>query len=82
VTLPEHPDSRRLLHIHENRPGILNQINAIFAETGININAQYLRTGGKLGYVVIDVDATEAQAQVLKDKLAAIGGTLRTRLLY
>ncbi len=82
VTLPEHPNSRRLLHIHENRPGILNQINAIFAETGVNINAQYLRTGGKLGYVVIDVDATEAQAQALKEKLAVIDGTLRTRLLY
>lgn len=82
VTLPEHPDSRRLLHIHENRPGMLNQINNLFAETAINIDGQYLQTSGKLGYVVIDVNASEEQAQTLKDKLAAIDGTLRTRLLY
>jgi D-3-phosphoglycerate dehydrogenase len=35
-----------------------------------------------VGYVVIDVSADEQQAAALKDKLAAIPGTLRTRVLY
>jgi D-3-phosphoglycerate dehydrogenase len=81
VSLPEHTGSRRLLHIHENRPGVLTQINNVFSETGVNIDAQYLQTAGQIGYVVIDVDATEDQGRVLRDRLAAIAGTLRTRLL-
>ena len=82
VSLPEHTGSRRLLHIHENRPGMLTQINNAFSETGVNIDAQYLQTTGQVGYVVIDVDAVEDQARALRDRLSAIAGTLRTRLLY
>lgn len=82
VSLPEHTGSRRLLHIHENRPGMLTQINNAFSETGVNIDAQYLQTAGQVGYVVIDIDADETQARALRDRLAAMAGTLRTRLLY
>ncbi|MGH8517372.1 MAG: phosphoglycerate dehydrogenase [Panacagrimonas sp.] len=82
VSLPEHTGSRRLLHIHENRPGMLTQINNAFSETGVNIDAQYLQTTGQVGYVVIDVDAAEDDARALRDRLSAIAGTLRTRLLY
>lgn len=57
VSLPAHGDeTRRLLHIHENRPGILTSINQIFAEQNINIAAQYLQTSAEIGYVVIDVE--------------------------
>lgn len=36
VSLPAHgPNASRLLHIHENRPGVLTQINQIFAEEGL-----------------------------------------------
>lgn len=82
VSLPEHTGSRRLLHIHENRPGMLTQINNAFSETGVNIDAQYLQTAGQVGYVVIDIDAADDQARALRDRLGAIPGTLRTRLLY
>ena len=82
VSLPGHSGSRRLLHIHENRPGMLMQINNLFSAAAVNIDAQYLQTAGQIGYVVIDVDAGEAQARDLRDRLAAIEGTLRTRLLY
>lgn len=82
VSLPEHPQSRRLLHIHRNVPGVLSRINELFSAGNININAQFLQTDPQVGYVVIDVAADEAQATALKDKLAAIEGTLRTRVLY
>ncbi|MBL6751541.1 MAG: phosphoglycerate dehydrogenase [Nevskia sp.] len=82
VSLPEHPKSRRLLHIHLNVPGMLTRINEIFSQEAVNIDAQYLRTSGQVGYVVIDVDATKQQAAALKEKMAAIAGTLKTRLLY
>ncbi|HET6432158.1 phosphoglycerate dehydrogenase [Dyella sp.] len=82
VSLPEHPRSRRLLHIHQNVPGVLSRINELFSAGNINIDAQFLQTDPQVGYVVIDVSADEAQADALKDKLAAIQGTLRTRVLY
>ncbi|MCY7312192.1 MAG: phosphoglycerate dehydrogenase [Pseudoxanthomonas sp.] len=82
VTLPGHEGSRRIMHIHRNVPGVLARVNDVFREQGINIDGQFLRTDAKVGYVVIDVTATEAQAGLLKDALASIEGTLRTRVLY
>ena len=81
VSLPTHSDrASRLLHIHENRPGIMTQINHIFAEQGINIAAQYLQTSPEIGYVVIDVetDGADTALQLMK----SIPGTIRARLLY
>ncbi|MBD8879210.1 phosphoglycerate dehydrogenase [Rhodanobacter sp. 7MK24] len=82
VSLPEHPKSRRLLHIHRNVPGVLSRINELFSAGNINIDAQFLQTDAEVGYVVIDVSADEIQANALRDKLVAIQGTLRTRVLY
>lgn len=80
VSLPIHNKSSRLLHIHENRPGILTQINTIFADAGINISGQYLQTSAEIGYVVIDVEADRAQEAL--EKMKAISGTIRARLLH
>ena len=82
VSLPEHAGSRRLLHIHHNVPGVLSRINEVFSQGGININGQYLQTDGQIGYVVIDVSASEQQSESLREQLSAIPGTVRTRLLY
>ena len=82
VSLPEHAGSLRLLHIHRNVPGVLSQVNDIFSRHAVNIDGQFLRTDPKVGYVVIDVAADEAQAAALREELAAIPGTLRTRVLY
>ncbi|WP_240097969.1 phosphoglycerate dehydrogenase [Thermomonas flagellata] len=82
VTLPEHAGSHRLLHIHRNVPGVLSRINEVFGARGINIDGQFLRTDPQVGYVVIDVSADDAQASELRAALAAIPGTLRTRVLY
>ena len=82
VTLPEHPHSRRLLHIHRNVPGTLSRINELFSAGNLNIDAQFLQTDSEVGYVVIDVSADETQANALKAQLAAIPGTLRSRVIY
>ena len=81
VTLPGHDGSLRLLHIHRNVPGVLSRVNEIFSQAGVNIDGQFLRTHPNVGYVVIDVAATGAQAVQLKEQLATIPGTLRTRSL-
>jgi len=82
VTLPEHDESLRLLHIHRNAPGVLSQVNDLFSRHNVNIDGQFLRTDPKVGYVVIDVSASEELVAVLKDELGQITGTLRTRVLY
>jgi D-3-phosphoglycerate dehydrogenase len=82
VTLPEHAASHRLLHIHRNVPGVLSRVNEIFGQRNINIDGQFLRTDAQVGYVVIDVSADQSQAGELRTELAAIPGTLKTRVLY
>ncbi|MDX7986563.1 phosphoglycerate dehydrogenase [Xenorhabdus sp. 12] len=84
VSLPIHAkDTHRLLHIHENRPGILTSINQVFTEQSINIEAQYLRTEGDIGYVVIDITTqSSAQAELVLQQLKTVPGTIRSRLLY
>ena len=81
VSLPLH-GGRRLLHIHENRPGVLTAINQIFAEQGVNIAAQYLQTNSQMGYVVIDIEADDDVAEKALQSMKAIQGTIRARLLY
>jgi D-3-phosphoglycerate dehydrogenase len=82
VTLPDHPGSEkcRLLHIHQNVPGVLASINERFGRRGINISAQYLRTNEAIGYCVMEVDTDAGQVAI--DELQAVGGTIRVRLLY
>jgi D-3-phosphoglycerate dehydrogenase len=82
VTLPEHEQSLRLLHIHRNVPGVLSKVNEIFSRHHLNIDGQFLCTDPKVGYVVIDISATEEQATAIRGELAAIPGTLRARILY
>lgn len=80
VALPSHPGKNRILHVHENRPGILSAINNVFAENGMNIAGQYLRTDEKVGYVVIDLDVESSALAV--EKLSQIPGTIRCRVLF
>ncbi|SET42282.1 phosphoglycerate dehydrogenase [Thorsellia anophelis] len=83
VSLPIHTgDTSRLLHIHENRPGIMTQINQVFAENSVNIAAQYLQTTPEIGYVVIDLEAEKEIAQKVIESMKAIEGTIKARLLY
>lgn len=46
----------RIIHIHENVPKMLAQINNILGEKNINIAAQQLKTNENIGLVVTDVE--------------------------
>jgi len=84
VALPAHEGSRRLLHIHHNRPGMLTRINQLLAEQNINVSGQYLQTDSKVGYVVIDIE-TPPKSSIADDLLVAmrdIDGTIKARVLY
>ncbi len=80
VAVPSFRGKHRLLHIHNNVPGVLSAINLVFAENGINVSAQSLMTNAEIGYLVMDVDA--ACSHVALIKLREIEGTIRTRVLY
>ena len=80
VALPEHEGKHRLLHVHQNIPGIMSAINQVFSESSVNVSGQYLQTMGDTGYVVIDIESD--YSNTLISQLSAIEGTLRTRVLF
>mgnify|MGYP001595967918 FL=1 len=68
VNLPavaaQRPGARRIMHLHQNVPGVLAKINTIMAEHGTNIDGQTLATRGQVGYVVLDVSGELSDAVV------------------
>src|SRR5215471_10381641 len=80
LSLPPQEGAHRILHIHNNVPGVLSEINTQLSKNNINILAQYLKTNDEIGYVVLDVDKKiSGQAfQLLKE----VKQTIKVRLLY
>jgi D-3-phosphoglycerate dehydrogenase len=80
LSLPQHPDTHRILHIHYNVPGVLSAVNTALSQNHINIVGQYLKTNDKVGYVVLDVDK-KLSSQALQ-LLRELKDTIKVRLLY
>jgi D-3-phosphoglycerate dehydrogenase len=80
LVLPTLENAHRLIHIHNNVPGILAQINQILADHNINIAGQYLKTTEAIGYVITDIDK-EYNKEVIK-ALRSIEHTIKFRVLY
>jgi D-3-phosphoglycerate dehydrogenase len=80
LTLPTLENAHRLIHIHENVPGILARINHVLADNGINIVGQYLKTNETIGYVITDINK-EYDKEVIKE-LRKIENTIKFRILY
>jgi D-3-phosphoglycerate dehydrogenase / 2-oxoglutarate reductase len=71
--------ARRLLHVHNNVPGVLSQINGIFAKNNVNVVAQYLRTNELIGYAIADVDKEYKDS--LLDDLRNVDHTIKVRIV-
>jgi D-3-phosphoglycerate dehydrogenase len=80
MSLPSHPGKHRILHIHQNIPGMMGAINKVFADNKINVSGQFLQTNETVGYVVIDIDAEHSELAL--SKLQEVEGTMRCRILY
>lgn len=80
VALPANMENHRLLHIHENIPGVMSEINQVFSENNINICSQFLQTNEDIGYVVIDVN--KEYSDLALAKLKSVKGTIRCRVLF
>ncbi len=80
LALPPQESSHRILHIHNNVPGVLSEINTRLSQNNINILGQYLKTNDDIGYVVLDVDR-QLSATALK-LLKEVKQTIKVRMLY
>ena len=80
LALPPQEGSHRILHIHNNVPGVLSEINTTLSKNNINILGQYLKTNEEIGYVVLDVDRqlSSKALQLLKE----VKQTIKVRMLY
>jgi len=80
LSLPPVESAHRILHIHNNVPGVLSAINTQLSNHNINIVGQYLKTNDDIGYVVLDVDKqlSKQALELLKD----VKETIKVRMLY
>jgi D-3-phosphoglycerate dehydrogenase / 2-oxoglutarate reductase len=79
LALPVAAGSYRLVHLHQNVPGVLASINRVLAEHGVNVEGQLLRTRDEYGYVLTDV-GSEFSEDMLAE-LLAMPVTIRLRTL-
>jgi D-3-phosphoglycerate dehydrogenase len=82
VQLPPRPTGTRFIQVHQNVPGELSRLNAVFSRRNINIAGQYFQTDGQIGYVVLDADGAVPDALAVLKELRALPGTIRARMLY
>ena len=80
LQLPELKDAHRLIHVHQNVPGVMAKINSLLANHKINIEGQYLKTNEDIGYVITDVNKTYDKDVI--EKLKMMKETIKLRLLY
>lgn len=80
IQLPQLQNAHRLMHIHENVPGVLSNINGILAKNSINIAGQYLKTNEQIGYLITDV--SRQYGNKVMDELKKIPNTIKFRVLY
>jgi D-3-phosphoglycerate dehydrogenase len=80
ISLPPVDNAHRILHIHNNVPGVLSAINTVMSKNKINIVGQYLKTNEEIGYVVLDVDSKLSKKAI--DLLRDVKHTIRVRMLY
>ncbi len=74
----------RIMNVHRNEPGVLSEINGYISAAKANIQAQYLSTDAKIGYLVVDLemDKTNMSAQDLVEKIQASDPSIKTRLIF
>ena len=80
VNLPLQDKTHRILHIHENIPGVLSEINTKLSAHDINILGQFLKTNDEIGYVILDVDRQLSHEAL--EILREVKGTIKTRMIY
>ena len=68
----------RILHVHQNVPGVLSKMHTLLAQAGVNINAEHLQSDQNTSYVILDVDAF--QDTNIMNSLRTLPETIRMRV--
>jgi D-3-phosphoglycerate dehydrogenase len=79
VALPVVAGTHRLVHLHQNVPGVLATINRVLADHGVNVEGQLLRTRDDLGYVITDI--VPAYSDDVLNQLRDMPVTIRLRTI-
>lgn len=72
----------RLVNLHRNVSGAASAINTVFADRGINIQAQQLGTRGGVGMMTVDFEPHQGfDLQSFLDGLNALSASVRNRVI-
>ena len=78
ITMPR-SGKHRVCVIHRNIPNMLTAITGIFAEDNVNIENLLNKSRGNYAYSMLDID--EADTSAVADKICAIDGVIRVRVI-
>lgn len=72
-------ETRRLINVHKNVPGVLGEINSIASRAGVNIQRQMLSTDSAIGYLVMDMELEDAQQ--VAQQIEHLATSIKTRII-
>ncbi|KAJ0403228.1 hypothetical protein P43SY_000036 [Pythium insidiosum] len=75
--LPIRQGSVRILHFHENVPGVLGKIHSVLSDYGVNVTSQYLQSNPRHGYIALEVD--KMNKKIVTEELRKIKETIFLR---
>ena len=79
VDLPKKVGAQRILNVHRNEPGVLGEINGAASRFQANIQAQFLATDSKIGYIVMDVEKDDVSGLV--SEIESLKRSIKTRVI-
>ncbi len=74
----------RIMNVHRNEPGVLGELNGFISEAKANIQAQYLSTDSRIGYLVTDLELNHSKmsAQQLERLFSSSKRNIKTRIVF
>lgn len=84
VDLAPKENVSRIMNIHRNEPGVLGEINGHISKAGANIQAQFLATEEKIGYLVVDLEMQKAgtTSEQLAEIIQKSSRSIKTRHVF
>ncbi|OFZ31372.1 MAG: D-3-phosphoglycerate dehydrogenase [Bdellovibrionales bacterium RIFCSPHIGHO2_01_FULL_40_29] len=84
IDLVQRTHVTRIMNVHRNEPGVLGELNGFISAAQANIQAQYLSTDQKVGYLVVDLEMDQAKASVthLVNQIQSSKRSIKTRQIF
>ncbi len=84
IDLAQKSNVTRIMNVHRNEPGVLGELNGFISAAQANIQAQYLSTDQKIGYLVVDLEMDQAKASIkhLVDQIQSSKRSIKTKHLF